>query len=268
MTCAASAPAPNARPTGPQRDRSAYPELKPAGMTTLLPRAILFDMDNTILDLNGAMNYAWGQVCEAVAASVEGLTPQALREALTEERRWYFGDDDRHRRGRLEPDLMLEELCAGALARVGVHDDAPRAAMVDGFRALRVESVRAYPGALETLAELKVRGVMLALVTNGSTRVQRPKIRRMQLEQYFNHVQVEEEFGAGKPEPGVYLHALTHLGVEPGDAWMVGDNLEWEVAAPQRQGMVGIWVDAAGNGLPEDSTVTPDRIIRSITELC
>jgi putative hydrolase of the HAD superfamily len=49
---------------------------------------------------------------------------------------------------------------------------------------------------------------------------------------------------------------------------MVGDNLEWEVAAPQRQGMVGIWVDAAGNGLPEDSTVTPDRIIRSITELC
>ena len=237
-------------------------------MTAPLPEAILFDMDNTILDLNGAMDYAWGHVCEAVAGSLEGLTPQALREALAEERCWYFGDEDRHRRGRLEPDLMLGELCAGALARVGVTGSAPREDMARRFRALRVESVRAYPGALDTLAALSDRGVKLALITNGSTRVQRAKIRRMELEQYFAHVQVEEEFGAGKPDPSVYLHALERLGVDAAGAWMVGDNLEWEVAAPQRLGLVGIWVDASGDGLPVGTDVMPDRIVRSITELC
>ncbi len=237
-------------------------------MTAPLPKAILFDMDNTILDLNGAMDYAWGRVCEAVAASVEGLTPQALREALTEERRWYFSDEDRHRKGRLEPDLMLIELCAGALARVGVTSLAVGEKMAAGFRELRIDSVRAYPGALKALATLKARGVKLALVTNGSTLVQRPKIRRMGLERYFDHIQVEEEFGAGKPDPSVYLHALERLGVDAANTWMVGDNLEWEVAAPQRLGMVGIWVDAAGDGLPGDTDVVPDRIVRSITELC
>ena len=140
--------------------------------------------------------------------------------------------------------------------------------MANGFRELRIESVRAYPGALDALAELKARGVKLALITNGSTRVQRAKIRRMELEQYFDHVQVEEEFGAGKPDPSVYLHALERLGADAANTWMVGDNLEWEVAAPQRLGITGIWIDAAGNGLPDDTDVAPDRIIRSITELC
>jgi FMN phosphatase YigB (HAD superfamily) len=40
-----------------------------------------------------------------------------------------------------------------------------------------------------------------------------------------------------------------------------------DVAAPQRHGMTGIWVDAPGNGLPPTSEVTPHRIIRHIREL-
>ena len=48
---------------------------------------------------------------------------------------------------------------------------------------------------------------------------------------------------------------------------MVGDNLEWEVAAPQRLGIFSIWCDHAGAGVPEGSTVVPDRIIRSLGEL-
>jgi putative hydrolase of the HAD superfamily len=48
---------------------------------------------------------------------------------------------------------------------------------------------------------------------------------------------------------------------------MIGDNLEWEVEVPQRLGIYAIWMDALGEGLPAHSTVTPDRIIRSLTEL-
>jgi putative hydrolase of the HAD superfamily len=48
---------------------------------------------------------------------------------------------------------------------------------------------------------------------------------------------------------------------------MVGDNLEWEVVAPQRLGIYAIWMDVHGEGLPAGSTIKPDRIIRSLTEL-
>jgi putative hydrolase of the HAD superfamily len=48
---------------------------------------------------------------------------------------------------------------------------------------------------------------------------------------------------------------------------MIGDNLEWEIEVPQRLGIYAIWMDAHGEGLPAESTVKPDRIIRSLTEL-
>ena len=57
------------------------------------------------------------------------------------------------------------------------------------------------------------------------------------------------------------------LGVTAADTWMIGDNLEWEVVTPQRLGIYAIWLDAHGDGLPAGSTVKPDRIIRSLTEL-
>jgi putative hydrolase of the HAD superfamily len=48
---------------------------------------------------------------------------------------------------------------------------------------------------------------------------------------------------------------------------MVGDNLEWEVAAPQRLGIHAIWFDAHGAGLPEGSAIRPDRVVRKLSEL-
>jgi putative hydrolase of the HAD superfamily len=48
---------------------------------------------------------------------------------------------------------------------------------------------------------------------------------------------------------------------------MVGDNLEWEVAAPQRLGIFSIWMDGRRQGLPESTAVRPDRIINALPEL-
>jgi len=48
---------------------------------------------------------------------------------------------------------------------------------------------------------------------------------------------------------------------------MVGDHLEWDVSAPQRLGVRGVWVDGAGAGLPDQSSVVPHRIIRALPEL-
>ena len=41
----------------------------------------------------------------------------------------------------------------------------------------------------------------------------------------------------------------------------------FDVAAPQRLGLRGIWVDYRGQGVPAGSDVRPDRIIRAVTEL-
>jgi putative hydrolase of the HAD superfamily len=93
------------------------------------------------------------------------------------------------------------------------------------------------------------------------------KIERFGLEPVFDAIFVEGELGFGKPDPRVYELAMSRLGHSPAQTWMVGDHLEWDVAAPQKLGIFGVWVDANGKGIPAHSPVQPDMTIRSITEL-
>ncbi len=104
-------------------------------------------------------------------------------------------------------------------------------------------------------------------MTNGVGEIQRGKISRFDLGRRFDHIQIEGEHGFGKPEERAYLHALQSLDVTAPEAWMVGDNLEWEVVAPQKLGIFSIWHDPFGQGLPPGSDIRPDRIIRSLGEL-
>ena len=118
-----------------------------------------------------------------------------------------------------------------------------------------------------TVDALRDAGVRLALVTNGAGVTQRAKIERFELAHRFHHIQIEGEFGQGKPELAVYRHALERLGVDAADAWMVGDNFEWEVVAPQALGMCGIWYDPFEAGVPTQATAKPTRIIKRLAEL-
>ena len=124
-----------------------------------------------------------------------------------------------------------------------------------------------FPGAHDAIDAFKALGVKLALVTNGAAQTQRAKVERFELAHRFDHIQIEGEHGFGKPEERAYLHAMDALGVTARDTWMIGDNLEWEVEVPQNLGIYAIWMDVHGDGLPPDSTVKPDRIIRSLAEL-
>ena len=97
--------------------------------------------------------------------------------------------------------------------------------------------------------------------------MQRQKIVRFGLEPLFDMILVEGELGFGKPDERIYQMALTGLAAESRHAWMIGDNLEWDVEQPQKLGMTGIWVDRDGAGVPASSAVHPDLVIRSLAEL-
>jgi putative hydrolase of the HAD superfamily len=139
--------------------------------------------------------------------------------------------------------------------------------LADRFSYHREEQTRLFPDTHTVIDALKLRGTRLALVTNGASEAQRAKIERFDLARRFDHIQIEGEHEFGKPDERAYLRALRQLGVEAQDAWMVGDNLEWEVAAPQRLGIFAIWFDGAARGLPPDTHIKPDRIVASLSEL-
>ena len=61
--------------------------------------------------------------------------------------------------------------------------------------------------------------------------------------------------------------ALEIIGKEPEQTMMIGDNLVWDVSAPQSRGIIGVWYDYRGNGIPPESKVRPDMIISSLSQI-
>jgi putative hydrolase of the HAD superfamily len=236
-------------------------------MALHLPPAILFDMDDTILAYDAGADDVWRQVCAMGEGRGCGCTAGDLFASICAVRDWYWADPDRHRRGRLDLHLARREIVRAAFERLRLDACALADQLADAYSTAREEAVRPFPGACETLAVLRQTGIGMALITNGHPSLQRRKIEAFGLEPYFDCILIEGEFGCGKPDERVYHHALNCLQVEPRHAWMVGDNLEWEVAVPQRLGLYAIWVDAYHKGLPPDTPVRPDRTIYSLPEL-
>jgi putative hydrolase of the HAD superfamily len=236
-------------------------------MNNCLPKAILLDLDDTILALSESADPCWQSVCERFAPRIEELTPTKLFTAIKESRVWFWRDPERHRKGRLNMSQARREIVAAALLRMGI--DAPILAdeIADTYALEREEAIQPMPGAIDALHHLRGQGIRLALITNGNAEAQWRKIKRFKLAALFDCIVVEGEFGVGKPNERVYLHALKELDVKPEEAWMIGDDLEWDVGAPQRLGIWGIWLDHVSQGLPEASHVRPDLVIGSLAEL-
>ena len=236
-------------------------------MGELLPKAILLDLDDTIIAFSSNADLYWRTVCDRFAHRVDGIAPDRLFDAIKASRTRFWQDPGRSQKGRLDLIKTRREIVVDALRPLGTNTPDLATEIADSYSTEREEGISPFPGAIEALHHLRAQGVRLALITNGSSESQRSKIRRFGFADLFDVILIEGEFGVGKPDERIYLHALSQLEMEPEDTWMVGDNLEWEVAAPQRLGIRGIWVDNAGFGMDETSSVQPDRIIRSLSEL-
>ncbi len=228
-------------------------------------KALLLDLDDTLLDYSGGVDQSWEAA--AVACATPDVDASKLVGAIAETRRWFWDDPERHRRERVNMLAAWEHIVEFALERLGAEADGLASAIARDYAARRRAVMRLFPDTLESLERLRQDGIPLGLVTNGDASQQRDKIERYGLARFFAAILIEGEFGTGKPDETVYRHVLSALGAEPDEAWMAGDHLEFDVEAPQRLGLRGVWVDRPGRGLPAGSAVRPDRIVRSLTEL-
>jgi putative hydrolase of the HAD superfamily len=239
----------------------------PARDGVRLPRAVLLDLDDTILDDSRNVSSCWRDACFAHAPALGELDPRLLFQEIERTRDWYWADPERHRLGRLRLADARRDVVRMSFASLGVARNDVADAIAAHYQSARDRGIAPLEGAIETVRWFRDRGCGLALLTNGDGRAQRAKVERFRLEPLFDEILIEGELGYGKPDPRVYERALERLHVPSNDAWMVGDNLEWDVVAPQRLGVFGIWIDTHGRGVPTGLSKPPGRIIRLLSEL-
>ncbi len=229
------------------------------------PKAILFDLDDTLLDMWTAMQRSWEEICADVAPGL-GCDAASLRETIRRESALFWADEGSVAEYRVKP--LESRTIVVRLSLLSMGLDESDAEEIAG-RSLRgyLERVAPFPDAIETLETLRSQGYRLGMVTNGSSDTQRQKIGRWQLEPYFDEIVIESEFGRGKPDPGVFRQALAGTGASANEAWMVGDNLYADIGGAQGAGVHSVWIHRERLQFPDDPPAHPHRRIGHFDEL-
>lgn len=234
------------------------------------PKAILFDMDGTLLSETETPDQSWQKICFEMAPQHD-LAPerllQAIRESYASYKHAIKDDESKQRRDRLDPFAVRLEMIEAALAYVGTKDVQWALEIVHAYDALRETHRQLMPYALDTLQALQAKGTRLALITNGNASYQRRKIQQFHLASFFELILIEEEFGAAKTDTRIYRYALAQFQLSPQDVWMVGDDLVMDIATPQQLGIFTIWFDPMRRGVLQDSLIYPHRAIYTLPEL-
>ena len=139
-------------------------------MSHQFPKTILFDMDDTILVYDAISQTIWGQVCQTFAPRVSGLKAEDLHASVRAVSTWFWGDLERHRKGRLDLVAARQEIVAHAFARLEL--DAPqvaaeqcaRKAMDHGIRTLGVYIKGPGAGRETALRALQGAGIRITLI--------------------------------------------------------------------------------------------------------
>ena len=218
------------------------------------PKALTLDLDDTLWPVAPTIRRAEARANDwfrehapAVLQQFDAPRRLALRETLLAEHPQHAYDLGWLRRRQLE--CMLEQ---------SGHDPARAAEVYDIFIAAR-QDVVLYPDAHAALARLAAR-VPIAAVSNGNA-----DVVRIGLGAFFAFSLSASDYGAAKPDPGIYLEACRRLGAAPDDVLHVGDDPHTDVIGAQRAGLRAAWINRSRQAWPGPGA--PDLIADDLSEL-
>jgi HAD superfamily hydrolase (TIGR01509 family) len=192
-------------------------------------RAVIFDLDGTLVDSVYAHVFAWQRVLGEAGIHIEG---------------WKI-----HR---------LIGMSGGLLTRAAAREigrDLPEAeaeALQKRHGVVYKELLpvrRPLPGAIELLRHLRETRIAHGIATSGRRDDVKPSLAALEVPDDVVVVD-RSDVERAKPEPDLFLACQSRLKVQPEECYVVGDAV-WDLLAARRAGMLGVGLLSGGYGEEE-----------------
>jgi phosphoglycolate phosphatase-like HAD superfamily hydrolase len=190
---------------------------------TMSARAVLFDVDGTLVDSNDAHARAWVAAFRSEAVEVDY---DAVRRAIG------MGGD------KLMPAVS------------GVDPESARGKRIrerraEIFAGRELPGIAAFPAVRQLALRMRDDGFVLAVASSAQQDELRPLVARAEIGDLLVGASSADDAEESKPEPDIVEAALARAGAAPADAIMLGDT-PYDIEAARRAGVAIVALTCGG----------------------
>ncbi len=217
----------------------------------------MFDADNTLLDFSGASKLSLWQTFEDYG---HACTPEIYSYYKTVNGRVWTDFEE----GRITAKVLRPKRFEDLFEVIGFAPTTPENFSKRYLENLIVKS-EMYADVPELLAKIKP-DYHLSIITNGLKEVQRARLSKLNIDQYFDSIIVSDEIGVAKPNPQYFEVAYQSIPQPPPkeQVLVIGDNIKSDILGGQQYGFHTCWVNALKK---PNQGIVPDFEVRSVIEL-
>ena len=210
-------------------------------------KAVIFDLDNTLLEFGVAKIKACRAVVELVGKSDE-----------MELVHYFLGNDK---------GFESHENIADYLKDHDLYTDEAFSESCRLYDSIKIDNIEAYDGVHDTLVWLKEKGYKLGVVTDAEKENAVMRLDKLKIHHLFDAVVTLDMTWKKKPAPDSLELALKMLEIGPQEAVLVGDSLIRDIGQGKALGMLTVYASYGDKNLLQRGGFQPDFRISEIKEL-
>ncbi|MEO7722135.1 MAG: HAD family hydrolase [Pseudolysinimonas sp.] len=234
-------------------------------------RVALFDLDDTLFAHREAVDRGLAAHLAALGGALGGADIPA------ESVRWHELEEEHYHRylaGELDFLGQRRARARSFVAPYGMvlETDAEAEAWWDGYVVHYENNWALHDDTLPCLDALTSEPdpLHIGLITNGDLAFQTAKLRSTGLLARIEHTIASGSVGVTKPAAAIFASACDVFGVAPGEAAYIGDRLATDALGASAAGLLGVWLDRAGEASDEQLATARAAgvpVIRSLSEV-
>ena len=219
-------------------------------------KAVFFDVDDTLYDSTQQAETARKNAISAMIGAGLSLSEEEATTSLNGIVKKFGSNYSRH---------------FNELLKESGHNDNPHiiAAGLVAYHSTKLTYLIPFRDTVPTLLSLRDRKYKLGAITNGIAVKQWEKLIRLGVQHIFDVVIISEEAGMEKPGPEIFRLALKEMGCKPGEAAMLGDRIDRDIAGANEVGMLTVQLmkEKHRENTPKEPKEEPDYIVSDLREI-
>lgn len=215
-------------------------------------KAVLFDLDNTLVDFVEMKR----KCCEQAArAMIDSGLDMKLEDACDKLHKTYWEVG-------IESDTAFTEFLKRTIGKV---DDKILAAAINAYLRTKNVLLEPYPNVISTLTKLTKKGIVIGIVTDAPRLKAWQRLNAMKIHNLFDIVITPDDAGGRKTSQLPFKHVVKKLKMKPNEILFVGDSIERDMKGAKKIGMITALAKYSSNEKADPKIV--DFVLSDIKEI-